>query len=56
VRARLISDAGVVVRDCRSFEGLANGRFIRVAVRRRDDNERLVRALGSIVEGVSHVP
>jgi threonine-phosphate decarboxylase len=55
VRARLISDAGIVVRDCRSFEGLANGRFIRVAVRQRDDNERLVGALRSILEGGTHV-
>jgi threonine-phosphate decarboxylase len=54
VRARLITDAGVIVRDCRSFDGLSNGRFIRVAVRQRDENERLVRALGSVVEGTSH--
>jgi threonine-phosphate decarboxylase len=50
VRARLITDHGVVVRDCRSFEGLSKGRFIRVAVRQRDENERLVRALGSVLE------
>jgi threonine-phosphate decarboxylase len=55
VRARLICDAAVVVRDCRSFDGLSNGRFIRVAVRQRDDNERLVRALGSVLEGAIHV-
>jgi threonine-phosphate decarboxylase len=51
VRARLIAGHGVVVRDCRSFHGLSNGRFIRVAVRRRDENERLVRALRSVLEG-----
>lgn len=50
MRARLITNHGVVVRDCRSFDGLPNGRFIRVAVRQRDDNERLVRALGSVLE------
>jgi threonine-phosphate decarboxylase len=55
VRARLISDAGVIVRDCRGFDGLSNGRFIRVAVRQRDENERLARALGSVLEGVTHV-
>jgi threonine-phosphate decarboxylase len=55
VRARLIADHGVVVRDCRSFDGLSNGRFIRVAVRRRDENERLVRALGSVLEGGNDV-
>jgi threonine-phosphate decarboxylase len=51
LRARLIIDAGIVVRDCRSFDGLSDGRFIRVAVRQRDENERLVRALGSVLEG-----
>jgi threonine-phosphate decarboxylase len=51
VRARLITDHGVVIRDCRSFDGLSNGRFIRVAVRRRDENERLVRALGAVLTG-----
>jgi threonine-phosphate decarboxylase len=51
LRARLITDHRVVVRDCRSFEGLSNGRFIRVAVRQRDENERLVHALGSVLEG-----
>jgi threonine-phosphate decarboxylase len=54
LRARLIVDHGVVVRDCRSFEGLSAGRFIRVAVRQRDDNEHLVRALGSVLKGVTH--
>lgn len=54
VRARLIAEHGVVVRDCRSFDGLSNGRFIRVAVRHRDENERLVRALGSVLEGITH--
>jgi threonine-phosphate decarboxylase len=55
VRARLITDHGVVVRDCRSFAGLSNGRFIRVAVRQRDENERLVRALASVLEGSNRV-
>jgi threonine-phosphate decarboxylase len=54
LRARLITEAGVIVRDCRSFDGLSNGRFIRVAVRQRDENERLVRALESVLEGVAH--
>ena len=52
LRARLIAGSGVVVRDCRSFHGLSNGRFIRVAVRGREENEQLVRALGSALEGV----
>jgi len=41
----LVLNAGLVVRDCSSFEGLANGRFIRVAVRARSDNERLASAI-----------
>jgi len=50
LRARLIANYGVVVRDCRSFRGLSNGRFIRVSVRHRADNERLVGALASVLE------
>jgi threonine-phosphate decarboxylase len=55
VRRRLIADHGVVVRDCRSFDGLSNGRFIRVAVRLRDENERLVRALELVLKRSSGV-
>jgi len=53
IRERLIIRHSVVVRDCRTFDGLSNGRFIRVAVRRRDENEQLVRALRSVVKGES---
>ena len=52
LRARLIADAGVIVRDCRSFDGLSSGRYLRIAVRRRDENECLVRALESILKEV----
>jgi threonine-phosphate decarboxylase len=45
LRAQLIRQYRIVVRDCRSFEGMADGRFIRVAVRTRADNDRLVEAL-----------
>ncbi len=51
VRARLISDHQIIVRDCDSFRGLSRGRFIRVALRCREENQRLVRALESILEG-----
>lgn len=54
LRARLIAGDGVVVRDCRSFHGLSNGRFIRVCVRGREENAQLVRALGSALEGARH--
>jgi threonine-phosphate decarboxylase len=39
---------GVLVRVCDSFRGLAKGRFIRVAVRTRPENERLVAELSAI--------
>jgi len=54
VRARLIADAGIIVRDCRSFDGLSSGRYLRIAVRQRGDNERVVRALGSMLKEVTH--
>jgi threonine-phosphate decarboxylase len=44
---RLILDHSIVVRDCSSYEGLANGGYVRVGVRERPDNLRLVRALSS---------
>jgi histidinol-phosphate/aromatic aminotransferase/cobyric acid decarboxylase-like protein len=44
---RLILDHGIVVRDCSSYEALANGGYIRIGVRERPDNLRLVRALSS---------
>jgi threonine-phosphate decarboxylase len=50
VREHLITRRGVVVRDCRSFHGLSTGRFIRVAVRRQEENEQLVRALDAVVK------
>jgi len=45
VRARLIANHGLVVRDCTSFEGMPDAGWIRVAVRERRENERLTRAL-----------
>jgi threonine-phosphate decarboxylase len=45
LRTQLIRTHHVIVRDCRSFDGMTDGRFIRVAVRGRADNERLVEAL-----------
>jgi threonine-phosphate decarboxylase len=47
LRAQLIRQYRIVVRDCRSFDGMADGGFIRVAVRARADNDRLVKALCS---------
>jgi histidinol-phosphate/aromatic aminotransferase/cobyric acid decarboxylase-like protein len=45
VKDRLLNDARILIRSCDSYEGLEPGRFIRVAVRRRDENKRLVDAL-----------
>jgi len=39
---------GIIVRDCSSFRGLGNN-FIRVAVKRRKQNEKLMKALSAIV-------
>ena len=41
----------ILIRDCANFHGLA-GRFFRVAVRRREENERLLAALGEILQEV----
>lgn len=53
VRQQLISRHRIVVRDCRSFRGLSDGRFVRVAVRSSDDNGRLLRALHAVLEDAS---
>jgi threonine-phosphate decarboxylase len=49
LRTKLIRTHHIIVRDCRSFDGLADGRFIRVAVRSRVDNERLVEAIHAVL-------
>jgi threonine-phosphate decarboxylase len=45
-----LRETGILVRDCSHVPGL-NGRTIRIAVRRRRDNERLCRALEGILHG-----
>jgi threonine-phosphate decarboxylase len=45
---RLIVDHGIVMRNCATFEGL-DASYMRTAVRRREDNERLVCALASLL-------
>jgi threonine-phosphate decarboxylase len=45
---RLIVDHGIVVRNCGTFEGL-DGSSMRVAVYGREDNQRLIRALASVM-------
>jgi threonine-phosphate decarboxylase len=45
LRAVLINKHRILIRSCDSYEGLAPGRYIRVAVRTRGENRQLVLAL-----------
>ncbi len=45
LRIRLVKNHRILIRNCDSYEGLATGCFIRVAVRSRAENERLVEVL-----------
>jgi threonine-phosphate decarboxylase len=49
---RLLRDHRILVRNCDSFEGLARGRHIRVAVRGEADNRQLVESIKTILEEV----
>lgn len=46
LREKLIK-RGIIIRDCGNFRGL-NNKFFRVAVRRREENNRLIRAVKNI--------
>ncbi len=50
---RLIVRAGIVVRDCSSFDGLETGSHIRVAVRSASENARLVAALREVISSTA---
>lgn len=54
LRAQLIRTHHVIVRDCRSFDGMEDGRFIRVGVRTRAHNERLVTAIRAELQEPGH--
>jgi histidinol-phosphate/aromatic aminotransferase/cobyric acid decarboxylase-like protein len=45
LRANLIRNHRILVRNCDSYEGLAPGRYVRVAVRSTEENCRLMQAL-----------
>jgi threonine-phosphate decarboxylase len=45
LRSRLIAKHRILIRNCDSYEGLAQGRYVRVAVRSEADNEQLIQAL-----------
>lgn len=50
LRAKLIREHRIIVRDCSSYEGLTRNKFLRVAVRNETDNARLVAALSAVLE------
>jgi threonine-phosphate decarboxylase len=45
LRSRLLGKHRILIRNCDSYEGLAPGRYVRVAVRSGADNCRLIHAL-----------
>jgi threonine-phosphate decarboxylase len=45
LRSALIAKHRILIRNCDSYEGLLHGRFVRVAVRSREENGRLIQAL-----------
>lgn len=44
---RRLLEKGILIRDCRNFEGL-EGNYVRMAVRGKDDNRRLVQAFTDV--------
>ena len=47
--AQALAQRGILIRVCDDFTGLEPGRFIRIAVRRPEENERLLQSLGEIL-------
>lgn len=45
---RLLSDYGILIKDCSTKKGFEGRNYIRIAIRNRDDNSRLVKALLSV--------
>ncbi len=45
LRIRLVKNHRILIRNCDSYEGLAKGCFVRVAVRSAAENGRLIEAL-----------
>jgi threonine-phosphate decarboxylase len=52
-RERLLREHSILVRECDSFAGLEPERYLRIAVRREDDNRRLIDALARILAATS---
>jgi threonine-phosphate decarboxylase len=47
LRARLLREHRILIRNCDSYEGLTTGRYVRVAVRTGAQNDILIQALGN---------
>jgi threonine-phosphate decarboxylase len=47
LRAQLITRHRIIIRDCSDYEGLETERYMRVSVRYRNENNRLIEALRS---------
>lgn len=45
---RLLSDYGILIKDCSTKKGFEGRNYIRIAIRNREDNSRLVKALSSV--------
>lgn len=46
---RPLLQKGILIRDCGNFKGLSKG-YYRIAVRKRKENQRLLKAIGEIIE------
>lgn len=46
---RLLADCHLAVRDCATYQGLDDGRWLRVAVRTEKDQARLIRSLQAVL-------
>ncbi|WP_321473139.1 aminotransferase class I/II-fold pyridoxal phosphate-dependent enzyme [uncultured Paludibaculum sp.] len=53
LRDRLIREHCILVRNCDSYDGLKTGRYVRIAVRSADENDRLLGALETVLKGQS---
>jgi threonine-phosphate decarboxylase len=52
-RERLLWEHSILVRECDSFGGLESESYLRIAVRREDENRRLIDALAHILRATS---
>lgn len=55
LQVQLLQKHRIYIRDCMSFHQLGD-RFFRVAVKTREDNQRLLKALADVLPGLSPVP